>query len=79
MKFRESQFVLVPYIELGSSSRAEENNDHVPADAEGRLPIKHILVGPTRNPQAAKYALRMLLDNSGYGDVTIGSSEIPYR
>ena len=78
VKFRESHLGLVPYVELTSSASANDEG-YVPGDAECRLPIRHIMVGPTRDPQAAEYALRVLLDNSGYGDVTIGSSEIPFR
>ena len=78
VKFRETQFGLVPYIELTTSAAADDRG-FVPVDADCRLPICHIVVGPTGNAEAAKYALRLFLDNAGYGDVTIGSSEIPFR
>jgi hypothetical protein len=78
IKFRESQFGLVPFIELSTSADADDPG-FVPAGVPSRLPIRHIMVGPTANPVAAKLALRLFLDNAGYGDVEIGSSEIPFR
>ncbi|NYJ18495.1 hypothetical protein [Glaciibacter psychrotolerans] len=76
VKFRENQYGLVPYIELASGSSVEA---FVPIGPQLRLPIRHIMVGPTSTPEIAKRALRLFLDNNGYGDVTIGSSEIPFR
>ncbi|TFD67990.1 DUF2971 domain-containing protein [Cryobacterium ruanii] len=78
VKFRESRFGLVPYIELSTSVDADSQG-FVPDGVPSHLPIQHIMVGPTANPEAAKLALRLFLDNAGYGDVQIGSSEIPFR
>lgn len=44
-----------------------------------RLPIQAIRVGPTRYPELAERALRNLLNENGYKDVSILRSKVPFR
>lgn len=74
VQHRPSRFGLVPYIELAASDNQQEF-----ATERTVLPIREIMIGPSPVKSEAERALRMLLDNSGYGAVKIGTSEIPFR
>lgn len=75
VKYRTARFGLTPYIELARSVA----DDYVPKDTEVRLPIRHIRIGPSLDPAAARQALRFFLNDHGYGAVDISVSNIPYR
>jgi hypothetical protein len=75
VRYRVSRFGLTPYIELAQTV----GEDHVPAAARGRLPIRHIRIGPTTDSATAMRALEHFLDDHGYGEVGISVSDIPYR
>lgn len=74
VQHRPSRFGLVPYIELVTAESEKEY-----ASARTLLPIEEIMVGPSPIRDDAERSLRMFLDNSGYGEVRIRSSAIPFR
>ena len=80
VKYRPGRFGLVPYIEVASWA---EDLDYVPnsldTTTERTLPITEIRIGPTRFPEDAERALRMLLDDTGFGHVAIHRSGTPFR
>lgn len=75
VKFRESRFGLIPYIELTASS----GDEFATVGADGRLPIRHVRIGPSPDPEHALRSLSLFLENHGYGDVPVSASTIPYR
>lgn len=76
VQFRGSRFGVVPYIELSAS---DERGRYIPAKAERMLPIREVWVGPTADAVTARRALENLLHVTGYGDVNVRSTSIPYR
>lgn len=79
VKYRAHRFGLVPYIEVGAL--ADEATDGYVRCAPRRaaLPIREVMIGPTAYVDAAKKALRGLLDDAGYGYVEISHSITPFR
>ncbi len=52
---------------------------HIPIQfAEGKLPIREIIVGPNLNFEQAKWSLQQFLEQQGYAGVEIKKSAIPY-
>lgn len=82
--FRGTAWGVTPYVKLTTAPETYDIEDAdfasaLHATGPSKLPISHIRIGPTPYRKAAKRALRQLLDSSGYSDVTILSSKIPYR
>ena len=72
IKFRTSPIGLIPYVELPLRERA--------GVFAGRLPLWHVVQGPTPNPELSLESMGMYLQSSGYGFHTeLTSSGIPLR
>ena len=72
VQFRETEVGLMPYVEV------RPNGQQPGIDA--LLPIREVVLGPTRHPDLAEVAARRLLESSGYGDsVVMRRSKIPLR
>ncbi|WP_166999005.1 DUF2971 domain-containing protein [Paramicrobacterium fandaimingii] len=79
VKYRESRFGVVPYIELGSAQPScEYVSRGIPAENR-RLPILNVTVGPNPWPGEAAKAARQILDDCGYGAASLTSSSVPFR
>lgn len=76
VQFRESRFGVVPFIELSDSV---EGGSFISKEAELKLPIKEVWVGPTMDSATATRALENILDVTGYGDVDVRATSTPYR
>ncbi|TFD08215.1 hypothetical protein [Cryobacterium sp. TMT1-66-1] len=76
VKFREGRFGLIPYIEMAAGAA---NAEYALNDTPMRLPIDHIKIGPSPDPESALRALRAFLDSHGYGSTEISASSIPSR
>lgn len=76
LQFRGDRFGAVPYVELSSS---DERGRFISAAADRKLPIREIWIGPSADAVTARRALESLLHVSGYGDVHVRSTSIPYR
>jgi hypothetical protein len=72
IKFRSSPIGLVPYVELPLRERA--------GVFIGRLPLWHVVQGPTPNPELSLESMGMYLQSRGYGFHTeLTASGIPLR
>jgi hypothetical protein len=72
IKFRASPIGLVPYVELPLRERA--------GVFAGRLPLWHVVQGPTPNPELSLESVEMYLESRGYGFHTeLTASHIPLR
>jgi hypothetical protein len=72
IQFRPSSMGLTPYVELPIIERAGVFTD--------RLPLWHVIQGPTTNPALSLESLRMYLESRGYGFHTVVEpSLIPLR
>jgi len=72
IQFRASSIGLVPYVELPLIERA--------GVFTGRLPLWHVIQGPTVNPEVSLESLAMYLESRGYGFHTaVEPSRIPLR
>ena len=71
IKFKTSNRVIVPYLEIDVSSSAGPFGN--------RLPIKSIFQGPQSHPEIGKYSLSLLLKQLKYEDVVICKSSVPLR
>jgi hypothetical protein len=72
IKFRLSPIGLVPYVELPLRDRA--------GVFSGRLPLWHVVQGPTPNPELSMESVGMYLQSRGYGFHTeLTASGIPLR
>lgn len=76
VRFRESRFGVVPFIELSSS---DEEGSFIRQGAALRLPIREVWVGPTMDSTTATRALENILDVAGYGDIDVRATSTPYR
>ena len=64
IKFRESNGLIVPYVEV-----------NLPVDS-----IEEIVIGPTLDAERMKLSIELLLKTKGiYNDIEIKESDIPYR
>ena len=66
VKFRVGTYGLIPYFEM----RMRENK---------RLPIKRIIIGPSKERELLKAGIYMFLESNNYTGVTIDFSSVPYR
>jgi hypothetical protein len=72
IKFRTAPIGLVPYVELPLRERA--------GVFTGRLPLWHVVQGPTPNPELSLESVGMYLESRGYGFHTeVKPSRIPLR
>jgi hypothetical protein len=72
IQFRPSSMGLVPYVELPIVERAGVFTD--------RIPLWHVIQGPTTNSALSLESLRMYLESRGYGIHTVVEpSRIPLR
>ena len=69
IEYRVLQGRLTPYVPLTTW----------PPETIERLPIRQIVFGPTLNRELTKRAVEGLLRKSGYKDVEVVGSRIPYR
>lgn len=81
VRYRPGRFGFIPYIEVATWV---DDLDYMPnfLAAEPRrrtLPITDIRIGPTQFPNDAERALRMLLNDNGFGHVKIHQSGTPFR
>lgn len=85
IKFRHSENLLIPYITLISKFkerqlRAKTNPDILKhTDTDIRLPLKEIIIGPSLDYEMNKVGIEMLLKKTGYENIKIKPSTIPYR
>lgn len=71
IKFRYSNRLIIPYVELDLSA---------PVDSPGgRLPITAMFQGPQSHPEIGKYSLSLLLKQLKYNDIVIRQSSVPLR
>lgn len=63
--FRLRENYLLPYIEIGGG-------------VGSKLPLSAVIVGPSREQERRRRSVRLVLDENGYSDVEVLSSEIPY-
>lgn len=66
VRFRTSNGMLIPYIPVRPSSGK-------------RLPIRKIIVGPNSRVDRAIAALKLYLASTGYQDIAVEKSTIPYQ
>lgn len=72
IRFRKSPVGLVPYVDLPLHERA--------GVFTGRLPLWHVVQGPTPTPELALESVGMYLESCGYGfHTSVESSTIPLR
>jgi hypothetical protein len=70
LKFRAGHANIKPYIELR----------HAAKDGSKLLPLQKVVYGPTlRGDEVLVETIQMILEQNGYRDVAIESSDIPYR
>lgn len=74
---RTNNLGLVPYLEV--TSNAENPGMPTPSREVRPLPIEEIVIGPCPYPEAASRGLQAALKITGYDDVQVLFSEIPYR
>lgn len=77
--YRSTKFGLTPFVRLGSASAGAGDEDYVSNGKVGRLPLRKVMIGPTSDRRTKEQALRMMLDDFGYGDVSIDVSGTPFR
>jgi hypothetical protein len=71
--FRDAPTGLVPYVDLRPTGDP-------PGIVASRMPLKEIVVGPTRHPDLAQEAVEAYARSCGYSpEVTVRSSDIPLR
>ncbi len=76
IRFRQSRYGLVPYVPVGRFNNKWQASE---ADQRERLPILSVTCGPAAHPRLGEAAVKTLLDQTGYTDVTVVSSTIPLR
>lgn len=69
-EYRTGGFGLTPYTRFRPASAGASSS---------LLPIRSVRYGPTRTPAATAYALRRVLDRSGYTDCVALGSDTPVR
>lgn len=69
VKFRTSNNILVPYIEIDLSLKDDFGQSH--------LPLSDIVIGPTNNPKRAKGSIEWLCDKLELHEAEIWLSSIP--
>ena len=84
VRYRATRFGVTPYVEVTTRSPGAEEVDFFgsPDDFETQprhLPILGVRIGPTRYAEQAKQALTRLLQEHGYGNVSVWNSAVPYR
>jgi len=85
LHFKNSGSLIVPYLKLVSKFRKREEEtiknpemaQHT--ETEMQFPVKEIILGPSLDFELNKISLKKLLSNTGYENVEIKQSEIPYR
>lgn len=70
-KLRPGNGFLVPYTDLDLRMRVGPNT--------GRLPISHIVIGPSLHPELAAKAVELLLRKYQFRHVEVRGSEVPLR
>lgn len=79
LKHRTGRHGMVPYVELGLPKDPTQDLGDGP-EAMDDLPIKGVVIGPTRYPKEASEGVRELLRSHGHGDTTpVIASRIPFR
>ncbi len=71
IKFRYSNRLIIPYIELDLSAPVGSSNS--------RLPITKIFQGPQSHPEIGKYSLSLLLKQLKFDDIVVCQSSVPLR
>ncbi len=66
LKFRVSSYGLIPYLSMKMNEGA-------------KLPLKSVIIGPSKDKHLMKTGLEMFLKSMGYGHVEINFSSVPYR
>ncbi|MCV3771439.1 DUF2971 domain-containing protein [Enterobacter sp. RD4-1-1] len=66
VSFRVNSYGLIPYLEMKMIEGA-------------RLPLKRIIIGPSKDKQLLRSGIEMFLTSKGYDDVEIQDSTVPYR
>lgn len=66
LKFRVNSYGLIPYIDMKMKDGA-------------KLPLKSVIIGPSKEKRLIKAGIEMFLKSKGYDDVQIIDSTVPYR
>lgn len=75
LNYRTKNSLIIPYIQ----SSELYNEDFVKHLEENKLPLKKVIVGPISNQNGTIQSIKVFLQNSGYQDVSVEASKIPYR
>lgn len=79
LKHRPGKYGMVPYVELGFPKHPARETAVGPEPMED-LPIKGVVIGPTRYPDEACMGVRELLRSHGYNEsISVIPSRIPFR
>jgi hypothetical protein len=79
-QFRVGRQMLVPYYSFrGLLQSASAMLPGAPADELKKLPIRHVLVGPSPRGALNKESVRMLLATRDYGEIAVDISKTSYR
>lgn len=79
LKHRPGKYGMIPYVELGLPIDPRQELVDGP-EQMGELPIKGVIIGPTRYQDAACMGVRALLRSHGYNEsIPVIASRIPFR
>ncbi len=83
--FRSSENLIIPYIKLTSNYKndivynLDKPNDEKRLEVGNKLPLKEIIIGPSLDYKINKLGIEKLLIKTGYNNIEIKESTIPYR
>lgn len=66
IKFRIGAYGLIPYLEMKMREK-------------GKLPLRRIIIGPSKNRELLKTGIYMFLENNNFLEIPIEFSSVPYR
>ena len=66
VNFRVGAYGLIPYIEMKMLR-------------EEKLPVKRIIIGPSKDRDLLKTGVYIFLENNNYSNIPIEFSSVPYR
>lgn len=76
LKHRAQNDRIVPYLDLSELYSKLEIYEE---EGSRRLPILEVRVGPTADQEVTMHSVKAFLRNSGYEDVRVCRSEVPFR
>jgi hypothetical protein len=80
--YRAARDMLIPYYSLKDLIKGVIQQQGLDAEKwaeKWHLPIKHVLIGPSRHKELNKASARFLLLDNGYYSCPVNTSETPYR